>query len=95
MDGRTGSILMKKIFTEPVKPEELYEFFTYGLALDPLDWQRRWNPDIVYNTIRRRTWYVEVIWYDESITIDYQPEIKESDKSWYMHERKYLKNVYK
>ena len=94
MNERTGNILMKKIFTEPANPEELYEFFTYGLALTPLDWTLRWQPNAIQNTIRRKLWYVNVIWHSESVLVDYQPGSKRSDYSWYMYERRYVINVH-
>lgn len=86
---------MRKIFTEPANPKELYEFFTYGLALAPLDWRLRWNVNATHNSIRRRVWYVETTLYSESVIVDYQPTVKESDDSWYMHEWKYLPYVHK
>ena len=95
MHERTGNILMRKIFTEPTKPEELYEFFTYGLALNPLDWTLHWHPNSMHNTIRRRSWYVRITWPSASIVVDYQAGYRESDKSWYMYQRKYLTNVHK
>ena len=86
---------MRKIFTEPVKPEELYEFFTYGLPLTPLDWKHRWCVNATKNFIKRRVWYVETTLHAESIIVDYQPTIKESDNSWYIFEWKYRPYVYK
>ena len=88
MDERTGNILMKKIFTEPANPEELYEFFTYGLPLTPLDWSYRWRVNATHNSIKRRTWYVKTTLRSDSIAVDYQPTVKESDNSWYIYEWK-------
>ena len=79
---------MRKIFTEPTKPEELYEFFTYGLSLDPLDWRLHWWVNSTYNTIRRRLWYVETTRHSVSATIEYQAGSKKTDKSWNMHVHK-------
>lgn len=81
---------MRKIFTEPVKPEELYEFFTYGLPQTPLDWTLRWHPNAIQNTIRRRLWYVETTLHSASVLVNYQPGSKRSEYSWYMYEHKYL-----
>lgn len=90
MNERTGNILMKKIFTEPANPEELYEFFTYGLVLNPLDYRLRWWPESTSNTIRRKVWYIKTTVHSESIIVDYQSGTRESNNSWYMYERKYL-----
>lgn len=95
MDERIGSTHMKRIFTEPANPEELYEFFTYGLHLTPLDWRHRWCVNATVNTIRRRLWYARTLLHSESISVEYQAGSKESDASWYMNEWKYLTNVYK
>lgn len=81
---------MKKIFTEPANPEELYEFFTYGLPLTPLDWNYRWCINATVNTIRRRLWYARTLLHCESVTVEYQAGNKESDASWCIHEWKYL-----
>lgn len=86
---------MKKIFTEPANPEELYKFFTYGLHLTPLDWKHRWCVNATVNTIRRRLWYARTLLNSASITVEYQAGNKESDASWYMHEWKYLPYEYK
>lgn len=85
---------MRKVFTEPVKLEELYEFFTYGLPQTPLDWRLRWQPNAIQNTIRRKLWYANIVWHSASVLVDYQPGSKRSDYSWYIYERKYLANVY-
>lgn len=81
---------MKKTFTEPIKPEELYMFFTYGLALTPLDWRSHWWPENIINHIRRRLWCIRVVSHTSSVMVEYHAGNKESDKSWYMYERKYL-----
>lgn len=94
MNERTGNILMRKIFTEPTKPEELYEFFTYGLPQTPLDWTLRWHPNAVQNTIRRKLWYVKTILHSDSVIVNYQPTVKKSDNSWYLFEWKYLPYVH-
>lgn len=86
---------MKKIFTEPVNPEELYEFFTYGLPLAPLDWRLRWWVNATKNTIRRRSWYAKILLHSASVSVEYQAGSKESDDSWYMYEPRYLTNVHK
>lgn len=86
---------MRRIFTEPAKPEELYEFFTYGLPLTPLDWRLRWWVNATSNTIRRRLWYVKTLLHSEDVTVEYQAGSKESDASWFMHEWKYSPHVYK
>lgn len=86
---------MKKIFTEPVNPEELYKFFTYGLALAPLDWRLHWWVNATSNTIRRRLWYVKTLLHSDSVTVEYQAGSKESDASWFIHEWKYSPHVYK
>lgn len=87
---------MKKIFTEPANPEEYYKLFTYGLALNPLDWRLHWWPDSTRNTIRRKTLFLRVTLNSDSVIVDCQPGIKESD-SWYICEWKwiYLTNVHK
>ena len=95
MDARTGNILMKKIFTEPANPEELYKFFTYGLHLAPLDWRHRWRVNATVNTIRRRLWYARTILHSASVTVEYQAGNKESDASWFIHAWKYSPHVYK
>ena len=47
---------MRKILTEPTKPEELYGFFTYGMPLEYTDTQY-----VSYaNCIRKRGWNVLV-----------------------------------
>ena len=85
---------MKKIFTAPRNIEELYEFFTYGLPLTPIDWRHRWRVNATINSIKRREWYVKTTLHSDSIVVDYQPTVKESGNRWYMYERKYLTNVY-
>ena len=95
MDERTGNILMKKRFTEPANPEELYEFFTYGLPLTPLDWRLRWWVNATHNSIKRRVWYVRTTLHSDSIIVDYQPTVKKSDNSWYIYEWKHLPYVHK
>ena len=91
---RTGNIFMRRVFTEPTKLEELYEFFTYGLPLTPLDWRLRWWVNATNNTIRRRLWYVETTLHSNSIMVDYQPGVK-ADSAWYIYEEKYLPYVHK
>jgi hypothetical protein len=76
---------MKKIFTEPANPEELYAFFTYGLPLDPLNRNLRWHPNSTLNRIKRRTWVVETTLHSDSIMVDYQPGVK-ADSAWYIYE---------
>ena len=95
MNERIGNIPMRKIFTEPTKPEELYEFFTYGLSLNSLDWRSHWWPDNMINHIKRRLWCVRIVSHSTSISMDYQPGVKQSENSWYIYERKYLTNVHK
>lgn len=85
---------MRKIFTEPVNPEELYEFFTYGLPQTPLDWTFRWHPNAVQNTIRRRLWCVRIMSHSTSISMYYQPGVKRSEYSWYFYEQEYVINVH-
>lgn len=85
---------MRKVFTEPMNPEELYEFFTYGLPQTPLDWTFRWHPNAVHNTIRRRLWYVRTLLHSDCVTVEYRPGVKRSDYSWYMHEWRYVINVH-
>ena len=79
---------MKKIFTAPRNIEELYEFFTYGLPLTPIDWRHRWRVNATLNSIKRRTWYVKTTLHSDSIVVDYQSTVKESDDSWYIYEWK-------
>ena len=85
---------MRRIFTEPTKPEELYEFFTYGLHLTPLDWSHRWCVNATHNSIKRRVWYVKTTLHSDSIIVNYQPTVKKSDASWYILEWKYLPYVH-
>lgn len=94
MNERTGNILMRRIFTKPTKPEELYEFFTYGLPLTPLSWSYRWCANDTYNFIKRRVWYVKTTLHSDSITVNYQPTVKKSDNSWYIFEWKYSPYVH-
>lgn len=86
---------MRRVFTEPTKPEELYEFFTYGLHLTPLDWRHRWWVNATCNSIRRRLWYARIFLQSDSATLEYQAGNKESDNSWFIHEWKYSPHVYK
>ena len=86
---------MKKIFTEPANPEGLYEFFTYGLALTPLDYRHHWYVNATRNTIKRRLWHVDTLMHSDSISVEYQAGVKESDYSWFIYEWKYVTNVYK
>lgn len=85
IDVRTGHTGMKRIFTKPSKPEELYEFFTYGLALSPLNWKLRWYPNSTLNRIKRRTWVVDTTLHSDSIMVDYQPGAT-ADSAWYIYE---------
>lgn len=80
---------MRKIFTQPTEPEELYVFFTYGLPLTPLDWALRWQANGIHNTIRRKVWYAGVINHLGYTIIDYQSGTKTDSNSWYMYESKY------
>lgn len=88
-DERTGNILMKKVFSKPANLEELYKFFTYGLPLTPLNYRYRWSVNATHNSIKRRVWYVRTSLYADSVIVDYQPRVKESDDSWYMYEWKW------
>jgi hypothetical protein len=88
---KTGNILMRRVFTEPTKPEELYAFFTYGLALNPLNWRcNHWYPNATINSIKRRLWNIDTTLHSQTITVEYQAGIRDSDSYWFIHESRYL-----
>ena len=80
---------MIKTFPKPKKPEELYEFFTYGLALTPTDWRHVWWVNATHNTIKRRTWYADITYQAGCCTVEYQAGLGKNKAFWYMPEWKY------
>ena len=83
---------MRRIFTRPANPEELYAFFTYGLSLSPTNYRLWWYPNSTLNIIKRRTWVVETTLHSDSIMVDYQPGVK-ADSAWYMYEEMFNKCI--
>jgi hypothetical protein len=85
MNGRTGNILMKKIFTKPKTVKELYEFFTYGLPLNPNNYRNcNWHVNATCNSIKNRNWRIYATVHSHNILLDYYSGSKTNHWEWYL-----------